>query len=364
MGAFRSPWLRPAFEAVDRELFAPRRFWTQERGADGLHPVVDREADVESWRRHVWGAHRSLITQMDDGRTPRCGPSRGDFTSSLSAPDIVFEKLNLLEVEQGNRVLHLGTASGYDTALLCEGAGAGKITSVEVDPALAAWGRANLRNAGYGAESVCGDGLLGHPGSAPFDRILTSASVREIPRSWLAQAAEGCVIVAPFNTRYAAGGLLRLRVASGVGRGRFEGTAWYMWARGHRPVNTVAPLGEPRRSASVISPAEVVDRGHAQDFALGLHVPDIAFDQRGEGEQRQAQFWDDAGTSVALVDHGRWWRPGAVRAWGPRDLWPEVVHAYTRWRTAGRPHFTRYGVTVDTDGHHFWLDEPEQLLGV
>lgn len=72
-----------------------------------------------------------------------------------------------------------------------------------------------------------------------------------------------------------------------------------------------------------------MDREHPRDFALGRYAPDIACAQTGEGERWQIRFWDTAGTSVALVDHGRGWGPKAVRGWGERRSWAEVATAYT-----------------------------------
>lgn len=108
MGAFRSPWLRSAFDAVDREVFVPDAFWGYGTDDRGRHEVIDRRVDEDAWRRAVWSTHRSLITQMNDGDTAELGPTAGDFSSSVSALDIAFEKLNQLAVEPGHRVLHVG----------------------------------------------------------------------------------------------------------------------------------------------------------------------------------------------------------------------------------------------------------------
>lgn len=54
MGVFRSPCLGPAFHAVDREMFAPTKFWALTPDAAGLHPVVDKTADEDAWRQAVW----------------------------------------------------------------------------------------------------------------------------------------------------------------------------------------------------------------------------------------------------------------------------------------------------------------------
>ncbi|MGW2224572.1 hypothetical protein [Streptomyces formicae] len=364
MGAFRSPWLRSAFDAVDREAFVPDAFWGYDTDEHGRHVVIDKVADADAWRRAVWNTHRSLITQMNDGATAEQGPLKGDFTSSISALDIVFEKLNQLDVAPGrhHRVLHIGTASGYDSAVLSEVVGSANLTTIEFDPVLAAGGAENLRGAGYTPTTVCGDGLEGWVATAPYDRVISTAAVRSIPRPWREQCGDGAVVLVPFNTLYARGGLLKLRMRGGAASGRFVGGACYMWVRSHRPENQLVPPVDSRKDASPIDPEEVLGRGWAQDFALGLYLPDVSLTHRGEGEERQVQLWDEAGTSVAIVDYGDWWRDRAVTVYGDRDLWSELVGAYSAWCLAGRPDYRRFGLTCDEAGEHLWLDRPEGVL--
>jgi protein-L-isoaspartate O-methyltransferase len=362
MGAFRSPWLRAAFDTVDRADFIPPRFWGFDQDADGLHPLIAREDDEDAWLRAVWDAHRSVITQMDDGATPLDAAAVGDLTSSVSAPDIVFEKLNQLELEPHHKVLELGTASGCNTAYLCERVGSNDVTTVEIDKVLAVWGAGNLKRAGYTPEVICGDGLDGRAESAPYDRILNTASLRHIPTAWREQAADGALILTPFNTLYASGALLKLRVLDGVASGQFTGSASYMWMRPQRPNRTINPSDDYRQEPSPIDPAQILDRTWAQDFALGLHVADISFSRRGEAEERRVQLWDPVGTSVTIVNYSEWWDESAVTVWGPRNLWTDVVQAYTSWRQAGQPHVTRYGLTIDDHGQTLWLDEPTNTV--
>ncbi|WP_394433715.1 protein-L-isoaspartate O-methyltransferase family protein [Streptomyces sp. SGAir0957] len=296
------------------------RFWGYDTDAEGLHLVIDRDADEEGWRRAVWGTHRSLIMQIDDSVLPEHGPAKGVFTSSISALDIVFEKLNRLDVESGQRMPHIGTASGYDSALLCEAVGSNNVTTIEYDRAMAARGAANPEAAGYTPTASRGDGLGGWVHNAPYDRIIATAAVRGIPEAWRDQAAERAIILAPHNTLFRTGGLLQLTVRGGAVTGRFVGGACYMWVRSHRPHNQLSPPDDGRKVASVIAPYEVFADGWDQRFVLGLHLPDVAFSHRGRDEERQVQLRDEAGTSVAIVNYSQWWRPGAVTLNGARDL--------------------------------------------
>jgi protein-L-isoaspartate(D-aspartate) O-methyltransferase len=115
----------------------------------------------------------------------------------ISQPYMVALMTQRLDVQPTHRVLELGTGSGYQTAILCHLAG--EVYSVErVKPLLDA---AFERVLGLGLRNVHfrhGDGTLGWPEAAPFDRILVTAGAPELPRKLLlASLAEGGVAVLP-----------------------------------------------------------------------------------------------------------------------------------------------------------------------
>ncbi|MCX5375888.1 protein-L-isoaspartate O-methyltransferase [Streptomyces sp. NBC_00091] len=364
MGLLREPWLAEAFDNVDRESFVPQAVWLPVRDAEGLWRFVERDEEPEVWRRAVWNPHQSVVTQLDDG-TVTPGTGAGDFTSSVSALDIVMRKLHHLDLAPGSRVLEIGYGSGYHTALLCERVGPDRVVAVEVDEALARAGASNLKAAGYEPELILGDGLQGARGGDPFARIISTASLRRLPYAWIEQSTRNGVILTPFGTAYSNAGLLRLQVDSAgtKAEGRFVGESSYMWIRSERPTVTLQVPEESTSRTSPIDPAQVLQGGYLQDFAIGLQVPDISYSHRGEGDARQVQFVDETGTSATIVRYDAWWEEDAVRSWGPRDLWAEVTAAYTWYEVRDRPHVTRFGITVDRSGQHSWLDEPAQLVG-
>ncbi|MFI5620453.1 methyltransferase domain-containing protein [Streptomyces sp. NPDC051567] len=363
MGLLREGWIASAFDTVDREAFVPSALWLPTRDTEGLWEFVDRDVDAEGWGRAVWNPHQSVVTQMNDGRTAPEGPAAGTFTSSVSAPEIVLRKLHHLGLQENHRVLEIGTGSGYNTALLCERVTPGRVTSVEVDAELAVRAADNLESAGYAPELVHGDGLLGAPGKAPFDRIISTAAVRRIPRAWITQTARGGTILTPFGTAYSNAGLLDLRVDDGIAHGRFAGESSFMWVRSERPTVDLRVPEESLTRPSPIAPEQVLGGGHLQDFAIGLQVPDVSYSHRGEGEERKVQFVDEAGTSATIVSYADWWAAEAVRSWGPRDLWAEVTAAWTWYEEQDRPHLTRFGITADARGRQFWLDGPYNPVG-
>jgi protein-L-isoaspartate(D-aspartate) O-methyltransferase len=109
---------------------------------------------------------------------------------SMLEPKVEARLVQELEVHRHERVLEVGTGSGYTAALL--GHRAQQVITLETDPALAEFARANLQRAGLANVSVRqADGSRGLPGEAPFDVILLCGSVADVPPGLLAQLKVG-----------------------------------------------------------------------------------------------------------------------------------------------------------------------------
>ncbi len=117
---------------------------------------------------------------------------------TISAPSMIAIMLEEASLRTGERVLEIGTGSGYHAALLACLVGPENVVSVERIPELAAWGRLNLDRTGFGAVTVVtGDGTLGDPAHAPYDCILATAGAPHLPRTWSDQLRPGGRILAP-----------------------------------------------------------------------------------------------------------------------------------------------------------------------
>jgi protein-L-isoaspartate(D-aspartate) O-methyltransferase len=116
---------------------------------------------------------------------------------TISQPLVVARMCELLELQPSDRVLDVGTGSGYHAALL--GRLAGHVWSVERHAALSRQAAANLRAAGVGNVTlVVGDGALGLPDEAPFDAVnVAAAAGAAVPRALEEQLAPGGRLVAP-----------------------------------------------------------------------------------------------------------------------------------------------------------------------
>ncbi len=120
--------------------------------------------------------------------------------ATISQPYMVAAICELLGLSGDERVLDVGTGSGYQAAVLAELAR--EVVSIERVPELAASARATLDGAGYGqVEVVTGDGTLGLPERAPFDAIAVAAAAPDLPPALYAQLVPGGRIVLPVGER-------------------------------------------------------------------------------------------------------------------------------------------------------------------
>jgi protein-L-isoaspartate(D-aspartate) O-methyltransferase len=370
-GAVQDPAWHRALLAVDRAGFLPPTVWGQD-GDDWYSPLALSSSEVQRWL----GQDVSIVTQVDDGR-PRGEDGRG-FTpsSSISQPSLVVAMLQALDVEDGMRVLEIGTGTGYNTALLCERLGAENVTSIEVDPGVAARAAANLTDAGYKPHLIVGDGTEAVD-AGPYDRMLATVAVARVPAAWVAALSPGGLLVAPWapGAGFAPGVLVRLEAGDGAARGRVIGDAAFMLARDHRPPveSWVAWVDEddPAAVAGTITanPRVVSERNTGWTVVLGHLVPGLGYasfeaaeSNVGAAGEASVYVFDRAG-SWALGEYVPHGAPYESLRCGPRDLWAEIGAAWEVWQAADRPGRDRLGLTVTAEGEHLlWVDAPEHVL--
>jgi len=114
---------------------------------------------------------------------------------TISQPYTVAFQTQLLEVKKGDKVLEIGTGSGYQACVLIE-LGV-QLYSIEYNKILFSRTSQLLPQMGYKANFFCGDGTLGLPGYAPFDKILVTAGAPFIPQKLLTQINVGGLLVIP-----------------------------------------------------------------------------------------------------------------------------------------------------------------------
>lgn len=133
---------------------------------------------------------------------------------TISQPYIVALMTQWAEVKPGDKVLEVGTGSGYQAAVLAEITD--QVFSIELKPELADAAEIRLKGLGYeGINLRTGDGYQGWPEEAPFDAILVTATAPEVPQSFEEQLKEGGRLVIPLGHPDSVQQLLRLRKVKG-----------------------------------------------------------------------------------------------------------------------------------------------------
>jgi protein-L-isoaspartate(D-aspartate) O-methyltransferase len=140
--------------------------------------------------RHLFVSEEVRYRAYDDMALPT------GHGQTISQPYMVAIMTELLELRGGERVLEVGTGSGYQAAILAELAG--EVYTMERLKALSDRAEEILASLGYrNIQFMAGDGTLGWPEEAPFDRILVTAGAPRMPETLREQLVEGGIIVIP-----------------------------------------------------------------------------------------------------------------------------------------------------------------------
>jgi protein-L-isoaspartate(D-aspartate) O-methyltransferase len=155
-----------------------------------LDAAVLRAIDEVPRERFVAGGQAD-IAYADQALPIACG-------QTISQPYVVAYMTEQLAVGPEHRVLEIGTGSGYQAAVLSRLAGG--VVTIERYRTLADAARTRLAALGFdNVEVVAGDGLLGAPDKAPFDRILVTAAAEQVPQALVDQLGEGGIMVLPLG---------------------------------------------------------------------------------------------------------------------------------------------------------------------
>ncbi|WKK26897.1 methyltransferase domain-containing protein [Streptomyces olivoreticuli] len=353
-GMIRSPGWAEAFATVPRHVFVPE-WYEQETNDKGITVWRRRKADTTDDDLAAVYRNTTLVTALDPDTAKQLDESAwtGVPTSSSTLPSLMAGMLEELSVQDGHRVLEVGTGTGYNTALLSARLGDRAVHSVDIDPDLVHTAERRLSKIGYTPQLATGDGQNGHPDGGPFDRIIATCSVTAIPQGWIEQTKPGAIL----HTDIALGidgGLVRLTTdEEHRARGRFTRTTGrFMAARTDaraypRPNNAPAAPEAGRRPTPVT--ATDIRTHYPFRLLLAFHLPQakLVYHRDDVGAlSLQLQQRDGSWARAPLTGEGA----GIVTYGGALDLWQQVEAAWTWWNNADRPTQDHFEYVREPDG--------------
>lgn len=286
--------------------------------------------------------------------------------SSSTKPDLMLRMLEVLDVQDGHKVLEIGTGTGYNAALLSHRLGQDNVFSVDIDDTLVNDARRRLDQIGLRPTLVATDGADGLAEHAPYDRIIVTCSVPAVPWAWAEQLSPHGKVLVDLKVAPNAGNLVLLHRYPDRLEGRFT-TRWasFMTIR-HRHDNThqtPQPRSDHTRHRTTTTPPNpwwdnrvgwLLAQFHGLPAAvqIGMHLdPDTR-----EPTASLLTTPDGSWATVTLTSTNG--RHDVVEA-GPTALWEPVEHAHQTWLNHHQPDWPRLGVTITPEHQHLWIDTPD-----
>ncbi len=353
----RNDQVAQAFLTIPREIFVSS-FYEQEGGS-----WVRREAEKgepDAWIEALYQDEPPLITLLDEHQCP---------ISSSSAPTVMAMMLEALALESGMRVLEIGTGTGYNAALLAFLVGDPTlVTTIDLEESLAQAAEEAL-HASVGPVSVhAGDGRLGVPARAPYDRIVATASAPGIPRAWYEQLAPGGRIVMDLQGSLRKSSFLIVeKRADGSAVGHFDPR--YLSFMPLRPLESLATrpvsrlLCEPETSRISVSSDQAAQLLQDRNFLWFLQwsQPGITLAREMPGADGRPFYTIIDPQKETIIQLSPDAPPDAWRGvWvgyqrGGEHLWDTVTRAYEQWDHLGRPGLDAYSVIWEKQQQAFRL---------
>ena len=347
---------REAVRATPRHLFV-HRFRIgggplRARADEGA--LRDNDADPAAELADIYSD--AVMTHVDEA---------GDkLPSTNSQPSYVLWLLHMLDLRPGQRVLEIGSGSGWLAAVMARLVGeGGRVTGIEIIPELAAQSRADLAGLGLGNVSVlASDGADSHKAGAPFDQVMITAACWALPGVLFDQMAPGGRVLVPVELRGGCCQVTALRREADGFVAKQAVPGWFVPLLGpgqDRPrlpfPLTALPFwdgigGAPsHRAALPLATGPDGVGGAVAAFRAFLGRVALGFAVFGEGEPPEQRPWlpaepfgvvDEADRSVAV------WAGGELRGYGGPAAVRSLARAYATWTACGLPGMAGLGLRI------------------
>jgi protein-L-isoaspartate(D-aspartate) O-methyltransferase len=272
--------------------------------------------------------------------------------SAASQPSLVLKMLEELKADIGQKVLEIGTGSGWNAGLLAFGVGDDRLVhSIDIQSDLIEAARAHLYSAGFpDIQLVAGDGGQGWEEKAPFDRIIVTVRAPDIPPPWCQQLAEGGILLLPFKMRGIGDPLLRLEKHDGRIKGGFVGWSGFMTLQGDFWTDEEDPLWPPwdpliDRLLSGRSETLSISEPMSVDCLFLLYLEGVRFRALFDYERNigaKPTVFDRESESICSFD----FKEPVVTVYGDRSAAEWLVFGLQEWSRMDRPRIADFRVTL------------------
>lgn len=362
-GEIRPGPVREALLALRREVLMPQAYVRrtkpdeEPRRWDQLdwHTPADRDELLS-----VLYSGNSVLIQHNGERVldrPPGSRSGSLITSMSSTVGVTADRLQELDLRPGQRVLDIGTGSGFTAAVACFICGDAGVVTLDRDPHLTEAAQAHLADHGYRPAAVTGDGEHGWPTLALYDRIFVSYTVPYVPQAWVDQLASGGKLLV--NVTGLSPSWPGLALITRTPDGHIEAEL--------RPVDTTHLPGhgvEQRRFTPQFRDQVLAAKDGRTFRTRQAPPPDeardmwLALDHLRPGLVRLTSAEH---LTIGAPACGSWLTARAdetddswlVTTFGPRDIWDEVQKVAALWRAAGEP--ATYRLHLDDTGEQ-WVN--------
>lgn len=189
---------------VEEPKFAARRkMMVMQLKTNKLAFAADVLDAIQRVPRHLFCQSMYINSAYEDVTLPIAAKQ------TISQPSTVARQMSLLDLHPGEKVLEIGTGSGYQTACLVSFGV--EVYTIERQKALFDITSALFKNLDINVKNICGDGYLGMPEHSPFDKIIVTAGAFQFPPKLMAQLKVGGLMIIPVEDKSGISNMYRVR---------------------------------------------------------------------------------------------------------------------------------------------------------
>ncbi len=338
-----------AITKIYRHFFIPKIWFCDEKKNEWSFKKFDYDNPAEELLKEIY-VDTPLVVAVKDK----------DVLSTCSQPSLVAYMIDIADISVNDRVLEIGTGSGYNSSIISEIVGQDNIITTEIESNVASQAKENIKRAGKNIKVIVADGGIGYKEKAPYESIIVTCATPDIP--WYTQLSDGGTVIIPLLTR----GLEML--CKFVKKGNiFEGTPLlsvrFLTFTGTSSImsdykKNIKSLGHLLKRAEQVEDLsqEISELSSAERFSFLFYLSFI---------EKDAIYYDSDEEEVES-GYGIWKRTppygislmskNKVIHWGDNSTVEKLKTYFTKWKVE-KLLFSDYKITAYP--HYLWKETPE-----